>query len=506
MWTRLASGVFDNAMLYKDITQWLRNRTFLVLFIGLLALGEVVSVICMSVPGREGAAGPLAFRFLTALVSLYGLVVVATGFTATAREFSNRTFELYELAGMSLERMVLGKAISIMAQFYFGFFCIVPFMFFAFLLGGLDFGLIGRSSLNGVVWAPVGSLVALALAFSVRFKRISVLGRIMLFFLVLWIVPGFILRLAMGAHFMHPVGAGTGTFSVFSLTSTDDIVLRVALYVQFCLWLFYVCCNSIAPPQDSREQQVKFLTFSLILNWAALIACSSSSIPVAIVAIPLFIAFCLVGAVFFPNRMGPPPVVVNRARRTRGFTVRCFNWWFAPGAMGTLRTLLLFYLFSVVLYQSVDASWASWGPAGRDDLALASLPLEVPFFLFLSPILLMPIRFVRQRYKVLRAFTICWWALVGVGLLLLFAMYKSNDLLAHGSAFEGVRALTAYAAFALSPVSSWTIGIHYHPGFEDGVGPYRHVLGALGMAGLYWTAQRCIKAETKENESVAQAF
>ncbi|MBN1868767.1 hypothetical protein JW916_15915 [Candidatus Sumerlaeota bacterium] len=491
---RLANGVFDNAMLYKDITQWLRNRTFLALFIGLLALGEAVSAICMSLPGEEGRLGPVAFGFLSATMGLYGFVVIAMGFMGTSREFSNRTFELYEIAGMSLERMVLGKVVSILVQFLFGFFCIVPFMFFAFLLGGLDFGLIGQSALGMVLIFPLIALLSLCIALNVRLKRVSVPARVLLILAALWFIPGVAIRMAMGSYYLahHGGGAwGGSAFSLFSLGNTDDLVLRIALYVQFCLWLFYLCCNSIAPPQDSREHQVKFLTFSVSATWVALVGCSNwpAMAPAAIVF--LFVASCILGAILFPHRLDPPLMVVNRRKRTRWLTVRLFHYAFAPGSMGTLRTLFLFYLLSVVTYLAVTES----GPSPQE-LASSSRPLQAPFFLFLSPVLLMPFGFARKRYKTLRAVTICYWALVGVGLLILYSIAESPGFRRPGSGYDGhVRAWAALGSLMLSPVSSWVVGTVYRPGFESSLGSYRLVSGAIGLIGLLWIARRCRRAE-----------
>jgi hypothetical protein len=133
------SALGDNAMLYKDLTQWLRNKTFLGLFFGLLLLSEGISIFVSSLPTDAGKAGPVVFNLLLMVLSFYGLIIAFSGYNLTSKEFQNRTFELYELSGMSLEKMIRGKFLSMIAQFLFGFFCIVPFLFFSYLLGGLDF-------------------------------------------------------------------------------------------------------------------------------------------------------------------------------------------------------------------------------------------------------------------------------------------------------------------------------------------------------------------------------
>ena len=110
----------DNAMVYKDVTQWLRNRSFLVLFFGLLALAEGVSGLIMSLGEEVPQPGNVTFVVLYVILGFYAFIIAVTGYTLAAKEFQNRTFELYELSGMSLERMVGGKLLSMICQFFFG--------------------------------------------------------------------------------------------------------------------------------------------------------------------------------------------------------------------------------------------------------------------------------------------------------------------------------------------------------------------------------------------------
>src|SRR5690606_1846702 len=126
-------------MFYKDITQWLRNRTFASLFFGLLLVAETLSLFIIAGSDEISNPGTSMFYTLFLVLIIYAMLIAYLGNALTSREFVNRTFELYELSGMSLERMVGGKVLSMLYQFFFGFFCLVPFMFFAYFLGGLDF-------------------------------------------------------------------------------------------------------------------------------------------------------------------------------------------------------------------------------------------------------------------------------------------------------------------------------------------------------------------------------
>ena len=75
----LVQIVGDNAMLYKDTTQWLRNQTFLGLFILLLGLAWGASVIVGMLPIPAGDGGPAVFVFLAGMLGVYSLVLAFQG-------------------------------------------------------------------------------------------------------------------------------------------------------------------------------------------------------------------------------------------------------------------------------------------------------------------------------------------------------------------------------------------------------------------------------------------
>jgi hypothetical protein len=80
---------------------------------------------------------------------------------------------------MSLEKMIRGKFLSMMAQFLFGFFCIVPFLFFSYLLGGLDFYTIWAVLILAAILVPPLFLFALTVAlYSYQVKALSILFRV----------------------------------------------------------------------------------------------------------------------------------------------------------------------------------------------------------------------------------------------------------------------------------------------------------------------------------------
>ena len=87
----------QNAMLYKDVTQWMRRRTFLTFFFGLLGIAEVTALLVAMSDTEQG--GLIIFGILTGVTLLYLIGLAGMAFRLFADELGNRTFELFEMAG-----------------------------------------------------------------------------------------------------------------------------------------------------------------------------------------------------------------------------------------------------------------------------------------------------------------------------------------------------------------------------------------------------------------------
>lgn len=503
--------ILDNAMLYKDITQWLRNKTFLVLFFGLLAAAEGFSLFIMALGEEIGRPGAAVFSVLYFVLLLYGFVIAYMGHSLTSREFLNRTFELYELSGMSLERMIGGKFLSMVYQFYFGFFCIVPFLFFAYFLGGLDFlDVVSGMILVSLIVPPV-YLIALLTALTTKLKQIATLGKIAAVGLVvLFSFFGFISIFSRSFF-------GTYLFDQITellkqiLSGNRDVLLAVAVflvfYLQLCLLLFYLCCHMVSRETDSREVAIKVLCLTLTLSWLGLIATMSflnsyeREVPVWAL-LPVYGLFGLTGLLLFFSPMRIPVIVKNRYREGRR-RKRLFFWIFQPGPRGMLRYLLLVIavcaLYSFGMYSVIAAGWVklstsllsssgytpgigapSHGVATSYDswtdwVRMLSYLIQLPFFISF------PIGFftaffpkVRENVAVQRTLVACWWGFAGavVAFYATWARMYRRDY----------SALLEFASLIVSPISSFIVtGNPQSPMHDFGI----YVRVGLGILGIY---------------------
>jgi len=498
------AALADNAMLYKDLTQWLRNKTFVGLFFGLLLLAEGVSIFLSSVSLEAGKAGPVVFGILFAVLFWYGLIIAFLGYSLTAREFQNHTFELYELSGMSLEKMIRGKFLSMIAQFLFGFFCIVPFFFFSYLLGGVDFySIFGMLLLTAFGMPP---LYLLALTVALHGQKTKAFATVLRFAAggaLLWV--GWMILVS-----VRP--GGGGSFIVYMGKIVMEIVagggsalfflgVFATFHLLFCLLLFYLNCNAVSPVTDSREGAVKFYASILCLGfmvWEVAMCYSSGGgrawgekIFGVLPALLLLPIECLLGLLYFWGPMEFPLMARRRQEQLRWRPIRFLSYWFIVGPAGTFRTLLLLWGAATVFLV-----WANTGPSShtfpyRDSIsAFVFILLAVPFWVVFPGGLLLGLKRFRYNPTLLRVTLFFWW--LGAGLVFLFA--GSGRYGASLSSFE-------YLGAVLTPLSAFSILLH-----SDAMmmGVVWFCAGALGLVLMARTLYRRSRLEEADRQAALQ--
>ncbi|MFP4380293.1 MAG: hypothetical protein ACLFUS_07305 [Candidatus Sumerlaeia bacterium] len=476
------ANVVDNAMLYKDITQWLRNKTFLFLFIGLLGVAEVVTIFVTLMPETEDDVGSLSFIILSTILIIYGLIIAFLGHNLTSREFFNRTFELYELSGMSLEGMVWGKMLSMLSQFLFGYFCIVPFMFVAFLLGGLDFYVVITTTIVTVLVILPMYLVALFIALLSKIRHLSNFIRgIMLVFMFL-VLPWW--GIAFFFEMVYGGGGGGGGGPVELLKqilalnwdAIQGVLIFLGFYIQVLMLLYFLCCNAISPKTDSRTTAVKLMAFLLSLSYLAMFTISiwynSADHKGYVAIVPIMILFLVIGMASFFGRMDIPIMAEKRKKQAKWWT-KIIYYWFEPGAFGALKTLLLFYLLMLAFYVMTIVFTPRGHNIHSDFKDALAIGLQTPYFLAFPAFLLFYIKKLSRNIAAIRAGVMIWWILTGLPLMILglFVRFESQG-------FNNLTAfIISFLAFLASPVSSVFVD-------TEAVRPIRVILGILGLLAL----------------------
>ena len=493
-------------MLYKDMTQWMRGKAFTVQFMILLGIAEIVAVLIVALPvDTRDFAGPTVFAILVNVLALYVLIVAISSYSLTAREFANRTFELYELSGLPLEKLVLGKLLSMMTQFLFGFFCIVPFFFFAFILGGLDFFTVVSSAVSALLVTPVIFLVVLGISLSAKRKKKrapSVVRTVITVFGVLFAIN--LLTNLAGLLFMLMRGG-------FGSTSTDIIQRLVSLdpsawlavgafllfYAQVILLFFYGCCDKISPSVDTRVVEIKCLIVTLTISWlgADLFRMASSGISQTAIYTglsPLYVAILIVGLASAYSALVEPVMARNRRTRSRWAPVRWVRYWLAADAWGAWRTTLIFCALGLVFGAGVLViSEATAMPLDEADRArlihsLASV-IQAPFFLVFPVGLLACLSATRGRAKRFGGYQFVFWLIVGALLTfgVLILTYQPGHLIA------SYRGPIEAATLIVSPVALPFLDANrfWNPHHLQAARAAMGVAGLIAMGLILWRRQ-----------------
>ncbi|HBF33819.1 TPA: hypothetical protein DDW35_04580 [Candidatus Sumerlaeota bacterium] len=479
--------LLDNAMFYKDITQWLRGRGFPPFFMGILVISTLIcGLIALAAP-EKGEGGPVCFGFLVGLLGLYTLIIGFTGYNLTSREFQNRTFELYELCGMSLEKMVWGKISSMLGQFLFGFFCIVPFLFVSYLLGGLDFVDVVGTVLVFMFAAPLFYLFMLLLSLAaekLRMIRTIVHGSVYVFLGVFLPWMGLLLFFDMSRYGKNPLEEILKLLLEGNGKAIAGICIFLVIYVQAILLLFYSACHAISPSTDTRETPIKMLALTMTISLLSL-----SKVDFYLPLLINFIAFGLgiLGLIFFYEPVETPLMARRRVEKVKGSFRRKFFSLFEASPRGTLRTILLVWLCLFYFYCLLNYKAERFNQCFE-------MAFAMPFYIVFPGFLLFQFRRLRHNLVYARALLFVWWSVAGIFLSIFYGIMHSSR------ASESAQNLFYLICYVASPLSALiTREIYDGVGLKNSLG--LHVfMGILGMLSLWVLCHRREKAAQKDRE------
>jgi len=236
--------IWDNPVLFKETSQWLRTGNFPLVFLGFLLICEITCVAVLVTHGSHDP-GKISFSILVGILLLYAVFIGFSGSEATAREVKSGTMEFYELSGITPGKMVKGKILSMLHQYLLAFFSAAPFLLFSYYLGGVDFLQIFDLSLMllffGITIFFLGQIRGL-------FELFRPIRFVAMFLMILFIPETFFMVVY---ALLKPVpilrnileldpGFTTGIF-VF-------LVLQLMLYILY----FLICCQAFCRRWESR--------------------------------------------------------------------------------------------------------------------------------------------------------------------------------------------------------------------------------------------------------------
>jgi len=332
--------LFEDAIFYRDTTQWLRQKRIHVLLVGLmvLGLGSVLMPGMVTTVSDFDGAGMVSIMLLGSVYSLYGLLLLGNTGYGIFTEFSTNTYELYEVTGLTPESMMRGRMLSTGIFLLLGLAVLMPYGVVSWMLGGVDFTLLLFLFAMAVLAIPGGVVVIVALAYSMRFAGGAMMRPLPLIIIIvfgLMVLPNFLMLPFMFLPMMlsgssmssvNPVGDIITEFLDSPVLFLISSALLMGLYFGFFMMVFYHGVHKLCRPSDTRSYQIRFWFAFCAVAWVLLFGLSAPLQDVggvtgeyAVVAyVPMGCAILLLFVATLFGRMHPPKAFAFRYRYHNG--------------------------------------------------------------------------------------------------------------------------------------------------------------------------------------------
>jgi hypothetical protein len=281
--------LFEDAIFYRDVTQWLRQKRIHILLVGLMVLG----LCCVLLPGLvsnisdvEGV-GLASISMLGSIYILYSLLLLSNTGYSIFTEFSTNTYELYEVTGLTPEEMMRGRMLSASMFLLIGLTVLMPYGVVSWMLGGVDFTLLLFLFAAALLAIPGGTVVIIALAYSMRFAGGAMMRPLPLIILIvfgLMVLPNLLFLPFMflpmmfsgssGASF-NPVGDIVTEFLDAPVLFMLSATLLMVLYFGSFMLVFYHGVHKLCRPCDTRSYQIRFWFSFCAVAWMLLFGLAS---------------------------------------------------------------------------------------------------------------------------------------------------------------------------------------------------------------------------------------
>jgi hypothetical protein len=449
-WRRLANRFELNPMMFKELTQGVRNRAFLSLFFSLMSCGLLTVILGAS--WGDAASGPWVFGFLVIGLHVYGTALGVRALLLTTGEMENKTFDLYTLAGMTPEKMARGKLFTMWYAYFFGLSCLAPFMLSSYFMGGLDFlsifAVLGCVTLAHLYYYMICSLAAMARGLS-KSRTLILVGY------------------GLGVLFFGFMGIGGISEYAFDNSGRELLEIKGLQWVGFSFYtlayiltyfgMFYISCQLMCPETDTREHVLRGLA---TIGWLALLGVymameiSGDSSFGEWLAV-YWLCFLAFGLVFWINREDMPIIVRNQWRGYKGWQ-RATLWLLEPGRRGAARHMVILWAVAIIALLcweilGLQSSKRLYSYATYSAWKAVLLPITIMYFLVISDWLARQVRVIGAKPATRRVAVGAAWALIALAMILGLTFAQGGNLdptqdpMIHGAGIFLTPMLTLYA-------------------------------------------------------------
>ena len=406
-------------MIYKEIRQSLRGKTFGLLTMGLLALPLLIIFIgtfAMAKGAKESGAGCFIALIVSFSIYIFGMLISQS--KKSSDETHTVSFELFSLGGMKPEKVIRGKLATLMLYYIFALSCILPTMIASYFLGGLDIYMVLTTVATSLIIAvPLFMLVIIFSYTNFSFgkkkkkKSSSIIFRIIAFIFFINIISPLVRFLFMG-RLLHHMG-GSSTSSIYS-SLPALIIFGTLLYTAICFFLFYIACHQLCGKINSKLMEIRlFGTLCAILSVTLLPPSFQTTVTIFFYTA---LIMYLLGIQYKNNNL---PTGLRPKNRFLQISNKIFG-----GGNQTNQRFLFFsqILYCTFLFALISLSTPSKFFIGNSKpfLYFFQIPLWTAFPFSLA----MKVKYFQKNNKNFKKLLVVLWILLSV----LFAIYLSGEL------------------------------------------------------------------------------
>ncbi len=424
----------ENPMIYKDLAQWFQRKTFAVHYILFFGVCQLIFSIGYFISLADDTIGPIGQGLAGILAAtLVGIAYVLSGqsFMLIRSEMQSRTMELFLMSGLSLERIILGRWITVLFQFLLCGVVLLPFMFGSIFFGGVDPFSVVSSIILTVIIILILSMYAILAAVLTQNKHVKfllaattfgVLFGLTIFCFMTW---GMFL-----ADESENAISGIAYLIRVSFEADWDaisILLFIAVVItEILLFMFYAACHAIRPSSDTRARHLQLSAFLILLTYLGvfLFFLFESSFDDDVLVGFSTILFFILLAVGLVSLFGPeqrPMMDIARDRR-RGALKKLIMSPTGHDISGSSRFGLL-----VITVCSLFAFCVNMSGVNSGDYTFAGVTMLAPWYLIFPGFLLRFHKKLKTNYAALRVILVAWWVFSGIFFSIISSIFFRNS-------------------------------------------------------------------------------
>lgn len=331
-------------ILVKEVRQAMRGNYFKITFWITLAVATLVGLgVCLegATDGRldEALGRPFFTALFACLIGATQVLVPFSSFLSMGGEWDENTWDLLVLSNLKPRQIVLGKVLSAGVQALLYYCAFGPFLVFAFLLHGLDLGVLFTTLGVSLVVSLLLSCLGVAMSCFGQGKFTRVLLMVLLTAALVWATIG---TGAWAGAMMYRPGMLYDPEMLEAIGGSLTVGLAVAAF------FFAAACSRLAHPEENRSSGLRTMSLVVVgsgLTWVSWIMRSSSDREGLLVTSCLAITFLFVTSIFYstePGRLGLRVAATLPMNRLRG-------WLALPMLPGGMRGLIFFVCASLLV-------------------------------------------------------------------------------------------------------------------------------------------------------------